>query len=106
MSDQAIDLDTIDIDELVKLANAELNPTTEKKEDEPAAAPVQQDDPEQEEELVYRREIDLGDGSGVQVFEGSSYDELIDKLANAQLHATRKIKELSTAKKARRRTRS
>ena len=43
----------------------------------------------------WKREIDLGDGSGVQVFEAPTKDELLDKLANAQLHATRKIKELN-----------
>lgn len=45
------------------------------------------------EEIVYRREIDLGDGSGKQVFEAPSMEELIDKLATAQEHATRKIRE-------------
>lgn len=54
---------------------------------------------EEVDEVVYRREIDLGDGSGKQVFEGASYDELIDKLATAQEHASRKIRELSAAKK-------
>lgn len=47
------------------------------------------------DEIVYRKVIDLGDGSGVQVFEGATPDELIEKLGNAQLNATRKIKELS-----------
>jgi hypothetical protein len=41
------------------------------------------------------REIDLHDGSGKQRYEGDSYEELIDKLAQAQEHATRKIQELS-----------
>lgn len=55
---------------------------------------------EEQDEIVYRRDIDLGDGSGVQVFEGRTYEELIDKLATAQEHATRKIRELSQAKKS------
>jgi hypothetical protein len=44
---------------------------------------------------VFRREIDLGDGSGKQVFEAESMEALIDKLADAQMHATRKIRELA-----------
>jgi hypothetical protein len=55
---------------------------------------------EEVDEVVYRREIDLGDGGGVQVFEGASYDEVIDKLAKAQENATRKIRELTAARKA------
>src|SRR5690348_17341391 len=41
----------------------------------------------------FRREIDLGDGSGKQVFEADSAEELIDKLTTAQENATRKIRE-------------
>lgn len=41
----------------------------------------------------FRREIDLGDGSGKQVFEADSADALIDKLTSAQENATRKIRE-------------
>jgi hypothetical protein len=48
---------------------------------------------------VFRRVIDLGDGSGVQVFEASSPELLIDKLADAQMHATRKIRSLTQAQK-------
>lgn len=50
-------------------------------------------------QTVYRRVIDLGDGSGTQVFEGSTQEELIEKLANAQANATRKIRELSQTNK-------
>ncbi len=88
------------LEDFEKLANQVAQPE-EQKVEEPAKAaevtPAVEDEPE---EVVYRREIDLGDGAGVQVFEGGSYDELIDKLANAQLHATRKIRELSAVKKA------
>lgn len=97
-----IDPEAISMEELEALANAEIagNPPEKKTVETQADPAVQpQADPVEEDEIVYRREIDLGDGSGVQVFEGASYDELVDKLANAQLHATRKIKELSTAKK-------
>lgn len=42
---------------------------------------------------AFRREIDLGDGSGKQVYEADSNEELIDKIADAQANATRKIRE-------------
>ena len=42
---------------------------------------------------TFRREIDLGDGSGKQVFEGATEAELSDKLATAQMHASKKIRE-------------
>lgn len=60
---------------------------------------VKTDAEDGDEEVVYQRKIDLGDGSGVQVFEAPSLEELVDKLAKAQEHASRKIRELSTAKK-------
>lgn len=45
------------------------------------------------------REIDLGDGSGKQVFKGRSLDELADRLTEAQANATRKIRELAGQRK-------
>jgi hypothetical protein len=57
-------------------------------------------DPQDPEITIYRKEIDLGDGSGVQVFTGKSVDELLDKLATAQANATKKIRELNTRLKA------
>lgn len=48
------------------------------------------------EEQVFRKEIDLGDGSGVQVFEAPTLEELVEKLATAQVNATKKIRELSS----------
>jgi hypothetical protein len=56
---------------------------------------------EEETEYIVRREIDLGDGSGVQVFSGKgatqaeAYEAYIDKINAAQASATRKIRELS-----------
>lgn len=96
------ELENLSPEDFEKLAAQTAEPTQEQVEPAPkteAVTPPAAAEEEQEE-LVYRREIDLGDGSGVQVFEGDSYDELIDKLANAQLHATKKIKELSAARKA------
>lgn len=63
----------------------------------PADAPLAEDAPD---EIVYRREIDLGDGSGKQVFEAASLDDLVDQLAQAQEHASRKIKQLSQERRA------
>lgn len=71
----------IDDDFAVSLAPAVVVPP---KQDPP---PVADDVP------AFRREIDLGDGSGKQVFEGGTAEELIDKLADAQKHATAKIRE-------------
>ena len=45
------------------------------------------------------RKIDIGDGSGVQVFSGETEAEVLDKLTEAQKNATIKIRELSQAKK-------
>lgn len=59
-------------------------------------------EPEPEEEVIYERTIDLGDGAGVQVFRGKSYDELIDNLAKAQENATRKIREQAAELKTKR----
>lgn len=53
------------------------------------------------EPVVVEREIDLGDGSGVQVFRGVGATEtdalaaLADELVKAQTNATQKIRELS-----------
>ena len=50
----------------------------------------QQENPKPEK---FQRVIDLGDGSGIQRFEADTMEELVDKLAKAQEHATRKIRE-------------
>lgn len=55
----------------------------------PISAPVAAQTPQLEVK------IDLEDGSGVQVFKGATQQELIDKLADAQKHATIKIRELN-----------
>lgn len=52
-----------------------------------------------EEPEVFERVIDLGDGAGAQVFRGKTLEELVDNLAKAQEHATRKIRELATEAK-------
>lgn len=53
----------------------------------------EEDDEDEEDEDKFVREIDLGDGSGVQVFKASTQDKLLDKLADAQRNATIKIRQ-------------
>jgi len=56
---------------------------------------------EKVEPVVVEKEIDLADGSGVQVFRGvgatkeEAYAALADELATAQANATKKIRELA-----------
>lgn len=95
----AFDPETASLEELRAKADAQdIDNTTQ---DPPQQDPVQDpvDDQDPPDEVVYRREIDLGDGSGVQVFEAPTIEELVDKLATAQEHATRKIRELTATKK-------
>jgi hypothetical protein len=60
---------------------------------------VEEEDEGEPDEYVYRREIDLGDGAGIQVFEGRGPTELeamVDlnnRLVVAQENATRTIRE-------------
>jgi hypothetical protein len=74
-------------------------PETEPEKPEPPEQPAEEAASEQAGKK-YRREIDLGDGSGVQVFEADTLEELTDKLVEAQAHATRKIRELNQRAKA------
>jgi hypothetical protein len=48
------------------------------------------------EQFPCQKTIDLGDGKGVQVFKGKSWEEVSDKLVEAQRHATAKIRELTS----------
>lgn len=47
----------------------------------------------------FRQEIDLKDGSGVQIFEADTAEAMVEKLAKAQEHATREIRKLQRAAK-------
>lgn len=102
---EVVNLDDLSLDEIRELAQKEeagqdIAPTTEKKptrdekgrftKAEEAEVEETEDEPEK---TVFRREIDLGDGSGVQVFQADSLEELVDKLAEAQKNATKKIRE-------------
>lgn len=93
------------------MANTDKNPVLQQFDGEfaiPADAPAQQPDDKkpaekQEEPKKFRREIDLGDGSGKQVFEADSMEALVDELTKAQENATRKIREQNKALKRARR---
>lgn len=101
------ELEEMNEDELRELANANMDtelgePAVEVEEEEapgtdaeeqPEGEVEQVQEPEPPTPTVYRRVIDLGDGSGVQVFEGATQEELIEKLATAQANATKWIRE-------------
>jgi len=86
------------VEEMEKMPAAQLKllASQEPKEETPPATPVKEE--EEAEVFMATREIDLGDGSGVQVFEaeGVSKEEaleaLSDKIADAQKNATIKIR--------------
>lgn len=42
---------------------------------------------------LYRRVIDVGGDAGAEIFEAESLEELVDKIAEAKKHATKKIRE-------------
>lgn len=85
--------DTATLEELRKAAITEAEEESTPKAIE--AAPEKKEE-EEEERTVYRTEIDLGDGGGVQVFEATSAEELTEKLIEAQKHATKKIRQQET----------
>jgi len=100
----AFDPETASMDDLRKAAEVEAakasTDTTTFVVDPPAnVVPL---DPTADEPKVFfaERTIDLGDGAGVQVFRGKgasreeALEEMGDKLAEAQRHATAKIREL------------
>src|SRR5437868_2462551 len=90
MADETVkSVDDLSFDELKELAKneAELEAAGQSGEQESDEVP--------NEPQVFSRTIDLGDGSGVQVFEAPTLEELVDKLAKAQENATRKIRELA-----------
>jgi hypothetical protein len=68
------------------------------KEFEDAPAPPQEQAP-QGEPQKFSREIDVG--GRMQRFEAESYEALVDKLVEAQTHATKKLQELSQERKQR-----
>jgi hypothetical protein len=116
MSDQTPDLENMPLEELAALANAQAPETEEVFEvaEPPVAAQPRNPDgtfastapvveepevPEVVAPTTFSRTIDLGDGSGAQIFTADSLEGLVDKLADAQKHATRKIRELNQVAK-------
>lgn len=107
--EKEVNLETMPLEELKAAALAE---ETKEEEPKPAAAAVadielpKEEAEEIPEQFVYKKEIDLGDGSGVQVFTGKgataleALEELTENLAEAQRHATKKIHELNSRVKA------
>lgn len=68
--------------------------------------PAEAEAEEAPEQFVYKKEIDLGDGSGVQVFTGTgatkdeAFEDFAEKMADAQRNATIKIQDLTKRVKA------
>ena len=92
------DPETAPLEELRAQANTEVDPEVAAAEAEAAKiAAAENEEPVEEEVTIYQRRIDLGDGSGVQVFNAGSMEELVDKLVTAQENATKKIRELNAA---------
>jgi hypothetical protein len=89
-------LDKLSLDEIRALAMKEAageKTVIEQTREEPAEEHEDEEPEDNGEGTIYYREIDLGDGSGKQRFEGKTPEEVMDKLADAQAHATRKIRE-------------
>jgi hypothetical protein len=96
------DLEKLSLEELRALADeqapapkVEVKKATPKVNAEPEIMDEEAEakDDEEENEEKFTRTIDLGDGSGVQVFKAATLEKLLDKLAEAQKNATRKIRE-------------
>src|SRR5579859_5622922 len=87
--------------EMEQLSLADLQKFAKEPEQEdakPVAAPVVVED-DQPETFVARRELDLGDGAGIEVFEAEGATEkealeaLADKIAEGKRNATKKIRD-------------
>jgi hypothetical protein len=102
MSTAPIDLANMPLEELrlLTIQHEAQAPAVEEVKSEPAETPTEPETPAVPDKKRFRREIDLEDGSGKQVFEGATVDELVENLANAQKHATRKIREQAEKLKA------
>jgi hypothetical protein len=107
---QELNLETMPLEELKAAALAEEAKEAEKKPDAVAAKDEDVLDNSAEadlehDQIIVRSEIDLGDGSGVQVFTGTGATELEalrdqnSKLLDAQRHASKKIHEQNLQKK-------
>jgi len=88
MADQVKDIEKLTDDELRALVEAEMRgePAPEAEKEAPEVEP---EAPKQ----TFKREIDLGDGSGKEIFEADSIEALLDKIADAKKHASLKIRQ-------------
>lgn len=117
MADKEINPNEISYEELAALSNQALAEEAKAetpardgqgrfvaKEEAPQDAPAPIAAPEETEvpaeKVVYQKVIDFGDGSGAEVFEADSLEELVDKLAEGKRNASKKIRELTQEKRA------
>ncbi len=109
MATTTVDLETISMDELRKLAEEEARKQTtttvpEKKEETPTEEIEETEEQPEVKEFFAERSFDLGDGAGSQVYKGKgatredALEDLTDKLIKAQESATKRIKELKAPK--------
>jgi hypothetical protein len=106
MADLVLDPETMSMDDLRKAADAQAAEQSTKKpeEQQEEVKETPTDKKEVSGPFYSERTIDLGDGAGVQVFKGKganreeALEDLTDKLAEAQRHASKKIRELSKTK--------
>jgi hypothetical protein len=88
--------DELSLEEIKSLANGQPEPEKKVEDKKPSVTeePVVEDDEvDDDEPTQFEYKIDLEDGSGVQVFKGASVEDVMNKLGEAQKHATRKIRE-------------
>lgn len=118
-NEQVLNLETMPLEDLKALALREIEVEQDKtppvetgKSDEQArddkgrfTKTEESDVVNEPQEHIVRREIDLKDGSGIQVFKGrgasqiEALDDLADKLLDAQRNASKKIREQSDSLK-------
>ena len=113
MTEQVLDPETMSMEDLRKAADEQARAqstqvaevvTQDAKQEEVREETEQQEVKVAAGPFFAERSIDLGDGAGIQVFKGKgatredALESLSDKLAEAQTHATKKIRELSKAK--------
>lgn len=85
--------------EQMSLADLRKNAEVTEPEQPVAAAAATPEEDEAPETFIARRELDLGDGAGMEVFEAegetkeAALEALADKIADAKLNATKKIRQ-------------
>ena len=80
---------------VVEQPTTEVPPTTQVEQPAPdPAPPVTETTETPTRRVVYKKVVDLGDGTAPQVFKAATKDELIDKIFEAQVNASKRIKQL------------